>query len=247
MSPALSYPSPALEQQSSKPDALRKYLCTCSTDINKIHGRHTPLMLAVQAGDHKAVDLLLKYDDLQASVCNAYGQNALSIAITQGSISIVEQLLCRGDVEFYSQDPKVQQPLLVALEYGQHDIFEILLRDSRAKINRKDHRGQTILHLAVIYGDLRAVASLASLAREELVDVNCPDYLGETPLKLAAKLHAGDQPNNVDILKCLLLRSKAMVDQRDQRGQFVLSHAVNTSNTELVQSVASLDRMQNTG
>jgi ankyrin repeat protein len=193
-------------------------------------------MLAVQAGDHKAVDLLLEYDDLQASVCNAYGQTALSMAITQGSISIVQQLLRRGDVEFYSHDPKVQQPLLVALEYRQHDIFEILLLDSRANINMKDNFGRTLLHLAVNYDDLRAVASLA---REKRVDVDCPDFLGETPLMLAAKLHAGDQPNNVEI-QCLLLRSKAMVDQRDQRGHSVLSHAVSTSNTELIQCLGSL-------
>ncbi|KAJ5864914.1 ankyrin repeat containing protein [Penicillium soppii] len=101
----------------------------------------------------------------------------------------------------------------------------------------KDNFGRTILHLAVIYDDLIAVARLA---REELVDVDCPEHLGETPLMLAAKLHAGDQPNNVKIFKCLLSRSKAMVDQREQRGQSVLSHAVNTSNTDLIQCLSSL-------
>lgn len=210
MSPALSYNSPPLEQQFSQPDALQKYLCTCTTDINKIHGRHTPLMLAVQAWDHAAVDLLLEYDDLRASQCNAYGQTALSMAITQGSVSMVQRLLRRKDIEFYSQNRKVQQPLLVALEYQQHEILEILLRDPRAKINQKNHRGQTILHLAVIYGDLRAVASLV---REDLIDVDCPDHLGETPLTLAAKLHACDQPNNVKIHKWLLSRSKVRVHQ----------------------------------
>ncbi|KAJ5982649.1 hypothetical protein N7451_012764 [Penicillium sp. IBT 35674x] len=223
--------------QSHTSDGLKSYLCRSNKDINKIHGRHTPLMLAVQAGDHKAVDLLLEYDDLQASVCNAYGQTALSMATTQGSTSIVQQLLGRGDVVFYSHDPKVQQPLLVALEYRQHEILEMLLRDPRAKINRKDHRGQTILHLAVIYDDLRAVASLA---RETRVDIDCPDFLGETPVMLAAKLHAGDQPNNLEILKCLLLRSKAMVNQRDQKGHSVLSHTVNTSNAELIHCLRSL-------
>ncbi|KAJ5556546.1 hypothetical protein N7494_000461 [Penicillium frequentans] len=213
MSPALSYNSPPLEQQFPQPDPLQKYLCTCSTNINKIHGRHTPLMLAVQAGDHAAVDLLLEYDNLCASLCNAYGQTALSMAITQGSVSIVRQLLCRKDIEFYSQDRKFQQPLLVALEYQQYEILELLLRNPRAKINQKNHRGQTLLHLAVICGDLRAVASLA---REELIDVDCPDHLGKTPLMLAAKLHACDQPYNVKIHKCLLSRSRVRVD-RDQQ------------------------------
>ncbi|KAJ5938364.1 hypothetical protein N7466_001498 [Penicillium verhagenii] len=216
MPPASSYHGPALlkeRQRFLKPDGLQKYLCRCTTDINNIHGRHTPLMLAVQAEDHKAVDLLLECDDLRPSLSNYYGQTALSMAITQGSVSIVQQLLRRKDIEFYSEDPKVQQPFLVALEYRQCEILEMLLGDSRAKINRKDHRGQTILHLAVIYGDLRAVASLA---REELVDVDCPDLLGESPLMLAAKLHACDQPNNVKIHNCLLSRSKVRVNQRDQ-------------------------------
>ncbi|KAJ5651566.1 uncharacterized protein N7484_005289 [Penicillium longicatenatum] len=122
------------------------------------------------------------------------------MAVTQGSVSIVRQLLRRKDIEFYSQDRKVQQPLL------------ILLQDPRAKINQKDHHGRTILHLAMIYGDLHAITSLA---REELIDVDCPDHLGETPLMLAARLHAYDQPNNVKIHKCLLSRSKFRVD-RDQ-------------------------------
>ncbi|KAJ5544325.1 hypothetical protein N7513_007136 [Penicillium frequentans] len=222
MSPALSYNSPPLEQQFSQPDALQKYLCTCTTDINKIHGRHTPLMLAVQAWDHAAVDLLLEYDDLRASLCNAYGQTALSMAITQGNVSMVQRLLRRKDIEFYSQNRNVQQPLLVALEYQQHEILEILLQDPRANINQKDHSGRTILHLAVIYGDLHAVVSLA---REELIDVDCPDHLGETPLTLAAKLHAGDQPNNVKIHQCLLSRSKVRVHQ----------HATKTFNTELIE------------
>ncbi|KAJ5547511.1 hypothetical protein N7513_001784 [Penicillium frequentans] len=213
MSPALFCPSSSLEQQLSKPGALQKYLCTCTMDINKIHGRHTPLMLAVQAEDHAAVDLLLDYDDLRASRCNAYGQTALSMAITQGRVSIVRQLLRREDIELYSQDQKVQQPLLVALEYQQYEILEMLLQDSRAKINQKNHRGQTLLHLAVIYGDLRAVASLA---REKLIDVNCPDHLGQTPLMLAAKVHACDQPNIDKIHQCLLSRSKVRVD-RDQQ------------------------------
>ncbi|KAJ5543731.1 hypothetical protein N7513_007239 [Penicillium frequentans] len=157
MSTALSYHSPPLGQKLPQPDALQKYLCTCATDINKIHGRHTPLMLAVQAWDHAA-----------------------------------------------------------------YEILEILLQDSRAKINQKNHRGQTILHLAVIYGDLRAVTSIV---REELIDVDCPDHLGETPLTLAAKLHAGDQPNNVKIHQCLLSRSKVRVRQ----------HATKTFNTELIE------------
>jgi ankyrin repeat protein len=171
-------------------------------------------MLAVQAWDYAAVDLLLEYDDLHASLCNAYGQTALSMAITQGSVSTVRQLLRRKDIDFYSPDRKVQQPLLVALEYQQYEILQILLRDCRAKINQKDHRGQAILHLAVIYGDLRAVASLV---REELIDVDCPDHRGETPLMLAAKLHACDQPNIDKIHKCLLSRSKVRADQRDQQ------------------------------
>ncbi|KAJ5556726.1 hypothetical protein N7494_000641 [Penicillium frequentans] len=210
MSSALSYPNLPLGQQSSQPDALQKYLCMCTTDINKIHGRHTPLMLAVQAWDHAAVDLLLEYDDLRASQCNAYGQTALSMAITQGNVSTVRQLLRRKDIDFYSPHRKVQQPLLVALEYQQYEILQMLLRDPRAKINQKNHRGQTLLHLAVIYGDLHAVVSLA---REELIDVDCPDQLGETPLMLAAKLHACDQPNSVKIHKCLLSRSKVRVHQ----------------------------------
>jgi ankyrin repeat protein len=167
-------------------------------------------MLAVQAWDHAAVDLLLEYNDLRASQCNAYGQTALSMAITQGSVSIVRQLLRRKDIEFYSPDRKVQQPLLVALEYQQYEILQILSRDSRAKINQKDHSGRTILHLAVIYGDLHAVVSLA---RKELIDVDCPDHLGEMPLTLAAKLHVCGQPNNVKIHKCLLSRSKVRVHQ----------------------------------
>ncbi|KAJ5547463.1 hypothetical protein N7513_004697 [Penicillium frequentans] len=83
-------------------------------------------MLAVQAWDHAAVDLLLEYDDLRASLCNAYGQTALSMAITQGNVSMVQRLLRRKDIEFYSQNRNVQQPLLVALEYQQHEILEIL-------------------------------------------------------------------------------------------------------------------------
>ncbi|KAJ6110231.1 hypothetical protein N7486_002466 [Penicillium sp. IBT 16267x] len=111
MPPASSYHGPALVEdrlRSQKPDALQKHLWMCTTDINRMHGRHTPLMLAVQARDHKAVELLLEYDGLRASLCNAYCQTALSMAITQGSVSIVQQLLRRGDVKFYSQDPKVQ-------------------------------------------------------------------------------------------------------------------------------------------
>lgn len=209
MPPASSYHGPTLIEDRlrfQKPDALQKHLCRCTTDINRIHGRHTPLMLAVQARDHEAVDLLLECADLRASLSNYYGQTALSMAITQGSVLIVQRLLRRRDVEFYSQDPKVHQPLSVALEYRQHEILAMLLRDPRAKINMKDHRGRTILYLAVIYDD---PVSVTMLAREELGDVDCPDPLGETPLMLAAKLHACDQPNNVKILKCLLSRSKA--------------------------------------
>ncbi|KAJ5982524.1 hypothetical protein N7451_012624 [Penicillium sp. IBT 35674x] len=135
------------------------------------------------------------------------------------------------------------QPFLLALEYRQHGILRILLRDPRANVNMRDHLGRTLLHLAVIYDDPVSVAMLV----EEKLDVDCLNLLGESPLMLAAKLHAGDQPNNTKILKCLLSRSKAMVDQRDQRGHSVLSHAVNTSNTELIQSLGSLDPTQNTG
>lgn len=96
-----------------------------------------PLILDVHARAYKAVDFLLEYDGLRASLCNAHGKTALSMAIAQGSVLILQQLLRRGDVEFYSQDPRFQRPLLVALESRHHKSFEILLRDSRTNVNMK--------------------------------------------------------------------------------------------------------------
>ena len=77
-------------------------------------------------------------------------------------------------------------------------------------MNQKDRDGRTPLLTAIRTGS--SIDVIKRLLREESVDVNCPNNLGNAPLHLAA-LHG-----NLQAIECLLEKGDIKPDQPGEYG-----------------------------
>ena len=83
-----------------------------------------------------------------------------------------------------------------------------------AVMNQKDRDGETPLLTAISSSSIEVIKRLL---REESVDVNCPNNLGNAPLHLAA-LHG-----NLQAIECLLERGDI---KPDQPGYYGMQHLI---------------------
>lgn len=89
------------------------------------------------------------------------------------------------------------------------------------------HKCQTATHLAVIYDDHLAVQILLY---SRSVDVNRPEFAGNSALLLAAKTYGGFEPRRDAILEMLVSHPQSMGGgQRDAKGRSLLQYASFTS------------------
>ena len=77
-------------------------------------------------------------------------------------------------------------------------------------MNQKNRDGETPLLTAIRTGS--TIEVIKRLLREETVDVNCPNNLGNAPLHLAALL------GNLEAVRCLLKREDIKPDQPGWKG-----------------------------
>ncbi|XP_046560779.1 putative ankyrin repeat protein RF_0381 [Haliotis rubra] len=167
-------------------DTVKYVLNQSIVDINsKDDEAMTPVMLAASLGKREVFDILLK-NGADLSVVDKGGDNILYSAIRGGNGKIVNYILIQNIVDINSKYSDGMTPVQLAAYYGQKEAFEILVKKG-ADLSAVDESGDNILHLACVGKDEEIMKHVLRL---DILDINCRDTDGSTPLLLAIEYNA---------------------------------------------------------
>ncbi|RDW81501.1 uncharacterized protein DSM5745_05058 [Aspergillus mulundensis] len=195
---------------------------------------------AADIGAKDAIKLLLDHG-ADPNVPSAFG-TALLLACRRGHLGAVEALLESPDIDpnAVGNSRVKDTPLCCAVDGGHFEIVERLLACERVDVNQPSlDRGMTPLYISVIMRDHEVGQRMTGLLLAHPdIDPNLANGDGwPTPLMEAAM--AGD----IVRFRSLLEHPRLDLSARDDQGKPVLSYAVLSRNTELVQLM--LDRGAN--
>lgn len=144
----------------------------------------TPLMLAVNAGNMQAMQLLLDFganvDFTSDDGAVAEGGSVLLRAVQRQVLCELVQLLVAGRAQLESRDDEKNCPLHIAVQNGDPRIARLLL-EQRCDPDASNMYGRTAMHVAAATGSVRSVRLLA----EFRADVNKIDCQQTLPMQLA--------------------------------------------------------------
>ncbi|KAG2710571.1 hypothetical protein I3760_04G033600 [Carya illinoinensis] len=142
----------------------------------------SPIIFAAQAGDIKALEILIDWGAFNLDYQDENGFSAVMFAALKGHVEAFRLLVYAGaDVKLHN---KYGQTAIALSELHQsHDLFEKVMLELALEKGNRNPGGFCALHCAARRGDLAAVKLLTSRG----YDVNIPDGEGYTPLMLAAK------------------------------------------------------------
>ncbi|RDW69013.1 ankyrin repeat domain-containing protein [Aspergillus mulundensis] len=193
-----------------------KFLVTIGANVDGTE-RHNPLMHAVEAGHHKAAEVLLTSGADIKLAQGSLGRTALRAAAGNGDNQMVRLLLTHG-ANVNQKDLLDMTPLCYAT---QHLETCKTLLDAGASVEAD--RNMPLVEATI--RDYRDVVDLLLARRPK--DIERTDLLGRTPLAVAA------HHNRPEILQ-KLIQLGADVNKADRTGQTPLSHAVENESTECI-------------
>ncbi|GMH07231.1 hypothetical protein Nepgr_009071 [Nepenthes gracilis] len=156
----------------------------CELDSRK----STPLHLASANGDVEMVKLLLCANPQMCDARDGHGWNPLHVAAMKGWVCVLRELvLVKSEAACIPIDRNGSETILhVCVKHNQLEalkflLTETLIRNNAEFMNFKDGDGNTILHLAVLDGQLLTIYFLTKIAS---IDVNAKNVFGLTALDL---------------------------------------------------------------
>ncbi|XP_017783609.1 PREDICTED: protein TANC2 isoform X2 [Nicrophorus vespilloides] len=238
------------------------YLLACDwllktpEDIELPDAAQQALIAAAGQGHHEIVEYLLDMAEVNVdSCCSLTGETALTVAASNGCVSVVNALINRG-ASISVTNKKEMPPLLLAVKEGHWAIAERLIQN-HAALEQCDNNGRSPLMLAASEGHVGLIELLldrgTNLEKQDqegltalcwaclrgkkqatqcLLDrgalLNHSDKTGRTPLDLAAF------QGNPSIVQLLLERG-ALIEHVDINGMRPLDRAIACKNINVVQ------------
>ncbi|XP_012234192.1 ankyrin repeat domain-containing protein 16-like [Linepithema humile] len=143
----------------------------------------TPLLIACRVGDENVVNLLLKHSPKCIDDRSNNGRNALHIAAFHGHQKVINLLTASNTNLLNAQDSAGSSPLHEAVKHENMNAA-ICLIHLGANVSLVNNINQTILHVAALAGNVKAVEYIL---KHHLIDVNCEASCGITPLMIARR------------------------------------------------------------
>ena len=199
---------------------LLKGLDINSTNING----NTPLLFAVDRNQKEVVQFLCKRG-ANVNLKNKEGSTPLIIATQNGFLSIVK-ILISFNADINEKDNRFFNALTYAI--GKPDILEFFFLHG-ANAEYKDHEGNSLIHYAIINGDIQSIQIIINQNINLESNGN-----GLTPLLFATKM------NKIEIMK-ILLSNGANVNAKTKEGYYPLLFAIERSNLNSIKLLVQYD------
>ncbi|XP_069118072.1 ankyrin repeat and protein kinase domain-containing protein 1-like [Argopecten irradians] len=152
----------------------------------------TPLMIASERGDDKAVKILLQNGAL-VNTADSVGLTAFAWACSSNRKSTCELLLSNRAMIDLREDRHGMSPLLLASRHNLTNMTKWLL-DRGANVHSRDAHGMSALHFAAWNYNVELMECL--VARGAML--NTKDRSGKTPLHLLTSEDSVFEPNELD-------------------------------------------------
>ncbi len=146
------------------------------------------LILAIEKGDLKTVNDILKKDPRSVRVVEPFGVTPLHMAARSGRLEIIDLLVGRGAVVDYDQRGAEGTPLHDAVKFGKAEAARRLLQHG-ANIRCRARGGDSLLEVALAKGHV----DVAKLLLEKGADPNGNPKQGHWPLLKAVGSWKGDK------------------------------------------------------
>ena len=193
--------------------------------------------MACQRGNHAAVSVLLRSNDVIVNIKDDNNDTPLHEACLNGFHEIVENLLTRmkledpDNMDIDPQNNESQTPLQLACREGHVDVVKAILLHAgdfqkREKLTKsRDNEQNTALHLACESGN-EEIVSILIVNGAELSAVKLEDV---TPMHIAARY------GFVNIAVTLMGTGEDLVDICEIYNQTPLHYAANHNQVEMIE------------
>lgn len=189
--------------------------------------QHTPLTIASNHGNMKAVEVLLADFRTDINAKGKSGRSSLSFAAANSHGEVFEALFRHPNCRVDHQDDNKWTALFWAIERDHTTIARALLGNPAVDINHVDRDGRSIVSWAAGEGFLQA---LQMLLDQPKIDLDLKDSNGRSPLLWAAN---NGQGMAIDVL--LRYDVDRLVKDNDQRS--ALSLACKGGHTDTVKAL----------
>lgn len=158
---------------------------------------YTVLHEAVEIGNVKVVDLLIKDDRINPNILNGIGDSVLHTALKQGDISILNYLMQSDKVNREITDAKGLNVFHKAIQTGNIAMVQALMNTEKINVNALTKEGESSINLAIQSGRYDIIKILA-----DNVNLNKQDSKGNT------SIHEAILCGREDVCKFLLTKHK---------------------------------------
>ena len=204
---------------------LFQYLIEKGSDIFvKTRKNRSCLHLAALVGDLRICRVVLRNYNVDINARDDYGFTVLHSAAGSGHSELLQYLIENGS-EVFSKTENGRNCLHVAAEKGHLKICRMLLQSYNFVNHERDDDGLTVLHSAVLSGELELLQYLI----ENGSDVFSKTKDGRSCLHLAA------EQGDLNICRMLLQNYNFVIQEADDDGLTVLHSAVLSGELELLQ------------
>lgn len=181
------------------------------------------LWQAVELNDMFEAEKYLDFNEFnEASLYDQNGQTMIHKAAGLGNAEMMMLLIERTGAYPDLVNTSLATPLHLACRNGRDNVVKFLL-GCGVDVNLQDEHGQTPLLICCIHGYYNIMQMLVEASNvghlAEPLEVDLPNHQGLTPLNCAAI--KGD----LDMVKCLVSRGQAKIDQTSPKGCTPLIYA----------------------
>lgn len=211
-------PFQAILKQDTK--KLNEYLVHGNVNCKDKQGRSL-LHLAIKLENTEAVQILLRaYIDVDSK--DADGNTCFHYAVLQNRISYLRVLFTTSGNPM-TKNKYGQTPLYLACRYGKEQCIDLYLEKYKLDMGEKDYQDETTFMAFIRSKSLRLLKKYAGF--EEWV--NEANYLGNTPLMVAAEKNAYDMVS-------FLLEHHAFINALNHDGETALFFATRNGNKPIL-------------
>lgn len=218
---------------------------------NELSGS-TSILYSLYHNYTNVVDTLLSYSNIDLSITDDRGWNALMYAAAYSDISIFTNVLYKDTNHIYTSKCSNINILHIASKYNNYEIISYVVTNLKIDIDVLDSFNSTPLHYAANNSSIESYRELIKLGANTTIRDNSNNYAEDIFIKNTGEKHLlsleginkelfiAVENNNVDMVKNAV-RNGANINIRDGFGLGVLHNAIKYNSLDSIKYLLSLN------